>query len=435
MASASMAFMDGPTLEASELPPLLTVEDGVGTIRISGALMRRPDIFSVIFFGASDIEEIAAAVRDAARRPDVEALFLDIDSPGGTVSGTPELAQAVADASREKYVYAFTSGLMCSAAYWVASQADAIYATPSARVGSIGVILPLIDSSEAYRQEGLRVEVFAAGKFKGAGVPGTSLTDAQREMLQADIDEIAGDFKRAVLSRGRKIGDDAMEGQTFSARNAQRLNLAGAIKDRETALERLRALHVRGNSGPRTVDTRHKVMTIESTSDLAASAPDRELSIATARILKLEADAGASDALLAESARQIETLSGQVELQATEIQSLTAERDKLRHEAEAARKSAAELSAKNAELAGKEQDIAKRASREAARIVAETGTTMPANVTPRGDQQPGTASGHSVTGDALLAQFAAISDPKEQTVFWRGLSDQQKAFILNHSGK
>ena len=69
------------------------------------------------------------------------------------MNGTPELAQAVADASRDKFVYAFSAGQMCSAAYWVASQCDAIYATPSARVGSIGVILPFVDDTEAFRKE------------------------------------------------------------------------------------------------------------------------------------------------------------------------------------------------------------------------------------------------------------------------------------------
>ncbi len=189
-------------------------------------------------------DEIIAAVNEAGVRPDVHALFLDIDSPGGGVNGTPELAQAVADVSKAKYVYAFSAGLLCSGAYWVASQCNAIYVTPSARVGSIGVILPMTDTSEALRNNGIKIEVFAAGKYKSAGTPGVPLTDEQRAWLQAGVEEIAADFHAAVLARGRKIPAEAMEGQTFSARNAMRFNLSGIMKSRDEALQTLRARHV-----------------------------------------------------------------------------------------------------------------------------------------------------------------------------------------------
>jgi hypothetical protein len=103
------------------------------------------------------------------------------------VAGTEELAADVAALAKIKPVHAFIDDLGASAAYWVASQAQAVYATASARVGSIGVILPFIDSTEAFKQAGLKVEVFAAGKFKSAGTPGVPLTDAQRALLQSDM--------------------------------------------------------------------------------------------------------------------------------------------------------------------------------------------------------------------------------------------------------
>jgi ClpP class serine protease len=135
---------------------------------------------------------------------------------------------------------------MCSAAYWIASQSDAIFATPSARVGSIGVLLPMLDESEAFKQAGLKVELFAAGKYKSVGVPGVSLTDEQRAWLQADVDEIYADFKAAVLARGRRIYPDAMEGQCFSGRKASYNSLtSGVVQDRSTALAKLRERHVK----------------------------------------------------------------------------------------------------------------------------------------------------------------------------------------------
>ena len=73
------------------------LENGVGVVNLTGPLIRKPDFIASVLFGATDTDEAIAAVREAGQRPDVEAVFLDIDSPGGTVSGTPELAQAVAN--------------------------------------------------------------------------------------------------------------------------------------------------------------------------------------------------------------------------------------------------------------------------------------------------------------------------------------------------
>lgn len=249
MCDAVRAFLGAPEkLPEPTASDLITVDAGVGIVSIDGPLIRKPDIFSRILFGATDTEEVIAAVNEATRREDVQAVLLDIDSPGGSVNGTPELAQAVADLSKAKFVYAFSTGQMCSAAYWIASQCDAIYATPSARVGSIGVILPLIDDTEAFAMEGLKVEVFAAGKFKSTGTPGVPLTDEQRQWLQADVEEIAADFHAAVLARGRKIPAEAMEGQTFSTRKAMQFNLAGVMKSRDEALRTLRNRHVKATA-------------------------------------------------------------------------------------------------------------------------------------------------------------------------------------------
>ncbi len=223
MSAVAQTFLANPR----ELPQrgqssLLTVENGVGVVTMSGPMIRNPDLLSQILFNAVDTEEITAAVREAANRPDIEAVFLDIDSPGGTVTGTPELAQAVADAGKQKPVYAFSSGLMCSAAYWVASQAQAIYVTPSARVGSIGVIQPIIDDSEAFKNAGLKVEVFAAGKFKSIGMPGVSLTDSQRECIQSNIEEWATYQSRIS--------------QPMPSLAAQAMNVAGAVVSEAAAI-------------------------------------------------------------------------------------------------------------------------------------------------------------------------------------------------------
>ena len=175
MALAARAFNErgGPLPQSRPQSPLLTVQDGIGSVSIEGPILRKLNLFARVLMGATGSEEIGAALAEAGQRDDIKAVFLDIDSPGGTVAGTPELAAAVASINKQKPVYAFSSGLMCSAAYWIASQARAIYATPSAQVGSIGVVQAVIDDSAALANEGIKVEVFAVGKYKAMGAPGT----------------------------------------------------------------------------------------------------------------------------------------------------------------------------------------------------------------------------------------------------------------------
>ena len=133
MAAQTVAFFDSRlTLPESSSNQLLSVEDGVGLIRIHGPLMRDPDLISSLLFGATDMNQVAEVIQEAVARDDVKSILLDINSPGGTVNGTPELAQAVADASKLKSTYAFSAGQMCSAgdnatfADWYADDAAAI---------------------------------------------------------------------------------------------------------------------------------------------------------------------------------------------------------------------------------------------------------------------------------------------------------------------
>lgn len=380
MAAQAAAYFDVRfSLPEAAENPLLTIEDGVGIIRLHGPLMRDPDLISTLLFGATDINQVADAVRQAADSKEVKSILLDIDSPGGTVNGTPELAQVVADASKLKTIYAFSAGQMCSAAYWVASQCQAVYASPSARVGSIGVMLPFIDSAEKFRSQGLKVEVFAAGKFKGMGTPGVPLSEEQRALLQADVEEIAADFKEAVLARGRRIPDEAMEGQSFSARKAQRYNLAGVVRGRDEVMARLRSVASPQVDKPSRASTPMK--TVED-----------QLNDALARIQTLESDAKAREALMADA-------SSQIEARRAELQQACTERDTLKGQLIAAQGDVQRLNQCNGELetqvrdiSAREQDLDKRAAAKAAQIAAEMGTQVPARVTPGCDTKPTTAA-------------------------------------------
>ncbi len=402
MAAASRSFLDrGAALpQPGQSNPLLSVEDGIGVIAIDGPMMRKPDIFARVLFRAADSNMIGDAIREAGARDDIKAVLLEIDSPGGTVAGTPELAATVKSVNERKPVYAFSSGLMASAAYWVASQARAVYATPSAQVGSIGVVQAVIDDTAALDAEGIKVEVFSVGKYKAMGAPGTPLTDDQRNLIRSNLAEIAQEFHAAVLARGRAIPADAMEGQTFSGRQAQRVNLAGMVPDRAEAMRRLRVYHA-------AVDTQSSAMN---------ASPEDLLAEARTQVDTLQRDFKAQADLLAEASTNLDSLRGEVGLLTADLETLRAERD-------GAKTETTTLQTRISGLQASQADFDTRVQTEVARVVASTGTTLPARVTPLGD---------ATQAAELHAQFATITDPSAQTVFWRKLTPEQQAIILKH---
>ena len=215
-----------------EKPQPYEQQNGLVTVRIHGTMLRQVSprqkaIAAICGVRLCSMEETSSALLQAAADPAVHTILLDIDSPGGTVNGTPELAQLVRTIAKDKHVYAFTAGQCCSAAYWVASQADVIYAAPSATVGSIGVILPVVDSSALYDRCGLKMEVFSAGKYKSTGMDGTSLTEEQRDRLTQQVNDTWARFKQAVTRR-RTIDETDMEGQSFYGTDARHKKLVDA---------------------------------------------------------------------------------------------------------------------------------------------------------------------------------------------------------------
>jgi len=167
--------------------------------------------------GGCDVDEIGDALATAIDDPRVESILFNINSPGGVVTGIPELAQAIR--ACEKPTAAFCDDICASAAYWLASQCDAIYTTGSATVGSVGVYSIYLDESRALENDGVKVNAISAGKYKLLGASFKPMEDDERAMLQADVDAIKAEFSDAVKSM-RDVPDDCLEGQCFSGKQA-----------------------------------------------------------------------------------------------------------------------------------------------------------------------------------------------------------------------
>lgn len=175
---------------------------------------------------------VAACLRRAAEDPRAEAILLDVDSPGGTVDGVEELAQAVAEAGRAKPVYAFADGLCASAAYWIACHAHELAAPATAMVGSIGVIMMHREVSGALEKAGVTYNLITAGHYKAAGNPVEPLSQEMRAYLQSGVDDSYELFLEAV-ERGRGVSREkalAMaDGKIFIAGEALKAGLIDRV--------------------------------------------------------------------------------------------------------------------------------------------------------------------------------------------------------------
>ena len=174
---------------------------GVAVIDISGPMMKYASSLS----GGTSTVRTRRAVRDAAADKDVQAIVLRIDSPGGTVAGTFDLADDVAAANAKKPVVAYIEDLGASAAYAVASQAGSIHANRTAILGSIGTYAVIHDQSGQAAQIGVKVHVLRAGQFKGAGHPGTEVTAEQLAEWQRMVDELNEHFIEGVAAGRRAL--------------------------------------------------------------------------------------------------------------------------------------------------------------------------------------------------------------------------------------
>ena len=154
------------------------------------------------WFADTDYTAVRQSVKRALADPTVKTIDLFVDSPGGSVLGLPETADAIHAANRVKPVRAFVTGIAASAAYWLASQASTISLTPSGEVGSVGVLDLHADISKALDNAGVKLTAVTAGEHKVERAPFTPLSDAAKENMQAGVNAWYGDFLSAVR-RGR----------------------------------------------------------------------------------------------------------------------------------------------------------------------------------------------------------------------------------------
>lgn len=221
----------------------------VAVVPVLGPISKRDSMFSMMLGGTST-SRLSAQLRQLAADDSIATILLDVDSPGGTISGLPELAADIRRVREQKPVVAISNDLAASAAYWIASQADTIIATPESLTGSIGVFTQHTDCSGYNEQNGMKVTYIYAGQYKVEGNPDEPLSDDAKAYIQSLIDSAYGMFVGDV-AQGRgittaKVKADFGEGRVLTAKDARAVGMVDRIATYNDTIARLSGVKVGG---------------------------------------------------------------------------------------------------------------------------------------------------------------------------------------------
>ncbi len=226
------------------LPITLTLFDGskygnVALIPISGVLTVEGD--SYLGQATLSSETIVGFIEEAEDNEKIEAILLEINSPGGSAVASDEIAEAVKKAG--KPVLAVIRETGASGGYWVASAADHVIANRMAVTGSIGVISSYLEFSGLMEEYGVGYERLVAGERKDIGTSFRKLEEEEKAILQKKINRIH-DFFIEEIARNRKIDEEKVRqlatGEFYLGVEALQLGLIDQLGGRETAEEYLK---------------------------------------------------------------------------------------------------------------------------------------------------------------------------------------------------
>jgi protease-4 len=204
----------------------LSFKEKVGIISIDGNI--------------SDSQAITSQLVKFKKDKGIKAIILRINSPGGAVGPTQEIHREVQKTIQTKKIVASMGGVAASGGYYIATAANMIVANPGTITGSIGVLMEFVRVEDLLDNIGINLEVLKSGEFKDTGSPHRSLTDRDRELINALIESIQEQFVEAVAN-GRKLSVEEVreiaDGSIFSGARAKELGLVDALGNFQDAVE------------------------------------------------------------------------------------------------------------------------------------------------------------------------------------------------------
>lgn len=255
-----------------------SVLNGVAILSIQGVISKRMNMFSKISGGVST-ELLGKNFTAAYGDPTVKAILLEIDSPGGSVDGTQELANLIYEARQEGAVkvVALSNGLMASAAYWIGSAAEEIYITgDTVEVGSIGVVATHVDISRAEDRAGVKTTEITAGRYKRIHSQYAPLSEEGAATIQDQVDQIysifVGDVARNRGTDPETVLKDMADGRIFIGQKAIEAGLVDGVSTLDRLMNKLAAGAAVPQPKPFFIKKEGQIMTLE---DLKVKFPEQ----------------------------------------------------------------------------------------------------------------------------------------------------------------
>jgi len=257
------------------------VIDGIAVIDVFGLLAHRGGLQADSSY-VQGYDAIAKSLDIALTDREVRAVILNVDSPGGEVSGAFQLADQIRGARAVKPIHAVAGDLAASAGYLIASAAQTVSVSPSGQVGSIGAVTCHADLSGAMEKAGVKVTPIFAGAHKVDGNPYAPLPPEVAARIQADIDHYYAMFVAAV-AESRALSPRAIratEGAMYIGQNAVAAGLADRVETPDQLIARLSA-EISGSTARRPAAST-PISKQEKTMSDAAKQPDQTPAAPTA---------------------------------------------------------------------------------------------------------------------------------------------------------
>jgi capsid assembly protease len=205
---------------------------GIAVIPVQGVLTNA----NWSWFGAT-YRSIRTSFQTALVDPEVKAIALHIDSPGGEVAGCFDLADDIFDARGPKPIWSIVDESAFSAAYALACAADVISVPRTGGTGSIGVVAMHTDLTKMFDEMGVKITTVQFGARKTEQYPTAKLSDEARDRMQAEVDQL-GEMFVGMVSRNRKISAERVrntEAGTFLGAAGVKAGLADAVASPQEA--------------------------------------------------------------------------------------------------------------------------------------------------------------------------------------------------------
>jgi len=205
--------------------------DRLGVVNIEGTIL--------------DSRDVVDWIRTLQEDDSVKGVLLRVNSPGGAIAPSQEIYAAVAALNKVKPVVASYGTVAASGGYYASVPARVIVANPGTLTASIGVVAEFVTVADALEKLGVKPEVLATGRYKGAGTPLRNLTAEQRDQLlglmQDMHEQFVSDVAKARFLKRDRVAAIA-DGRAVSGRQALALGLVDMLGGRQQAFDKLKEL-------------------------------------------------------------------------------------------------------------------------------------------------------------------------------------------------